>query len=208
MTHLTETELVDLLDGVLPSARERHLDGCDACRLTAAGMRQALTRAGEVEMGEPSPLFWEHFSARVHEGVRAAQPDEPWSWFGWAQGATVKWAVAGAALTLLLVAGVWRATAPVPQRASPAAAALVPAGAPDAGLDRLDAFDPETDEAWALVRALADDVEWDDAQGNDAAADGFDVRAGSVEHAMVTLTGAERSELVRLLEAATRQPGA
>ena len=47
--------------------------------------------------------------------------------------------------------------------------------------DALGAFDPETDEAWSLVRTVADDVTWDD-----AAADGFGVRPGSVEHAMAT----------------------
>jgi hypothetical protein len=224
MTHLTEVELVDLLDGALAASRERHLDECDSCRATATRMREAFARATDSGMPEPSPLFWEHFSARVHDGVRGAEPDQPSRWFGWAQGATLfnagfnaafnsgstsgKWAMSGALLTLLLVtgvwAGVWRANAPVPEKlASPASTASVADGAPDADPDALDAFDPETDEAWALVGTVADDVRWDD-----AAADGFGVRPGSVEHAMVTLTGAERSELVRLLEAETKQPGA
>ncbi len=201
MMHLTDVELVDLLDGALASPRERHLDECDTCRATATRMREAFARAKDVGMPEPSPLFWEHFSARVHEGVRGAQADEPLSWFGWAHGATGKWAIAGALLTLLLVAGVWRASAPVAQQASPAAS--VTASARDADPGVVDDFDPDTDEAWALVRTVADDVKWDD-----AAADGMGLRAGSVEHAMVTLTGAERSELVRLLEAETKQPGA
>ncbi len=63
--------------------------------------------------------------------------------------------------------------------------------------------DPETDEAWALVRTVADDVAWDD-----AAAEGLGVRPGSPSARMATLTGEERSELVRLLEAETKQPGA
>jgi hypothetical protein len=223
MTHLTEVEFVDLLDGALAASRERHLDECDSCRATATGMREAFARATDSGMPEPSPLFWEHFSARVHDGVRGAEPDQPSRWFGWAQGATLfnagftsgKWAMSGALLTLLLVAGVgagvgagvwagvWRANAPVPETLAPATTASVADGAPDADPDPLDAFDPETDEAWALVGTVADDVRWDD-----AAADGFGVRPGSVEHAMVTLTGAERSELVRLLEAETKQPGA
>jgi len=201
MTHLTDVELVDLLDGTLASSRERHLEVCDSCRATAARLREALARAADVKMPEPSPLFWEHFSARVHEGVRAAETGQPPRGFGWAHGTTVNWALSGALLTLVLVGGVWRASAPRPQHsASPTAPASM------ATVADQDAFDPETlghDEAWALVRTVADDVPWDD-----AAAEGFGVRPGSVEHAMVALTGDERSELVRLLQAETKQPGA
>jgi predicted anti-sigma-YlaC factor YlaD len=204
MTHLTDVELVDLLDGALPSPRERHLDECDGCRAIATRMRAAFALAKDVEMPEPSPLFWEHFSARVHEGVRGAEASQTARWFGWAQGATAKWAMSAALLTLLVVAGVWRATAPAPRKA--ASTVTVAAGADVAANEDpfgLGAFDAETDEAWALVRTVADDVTWDD-----AAAEGLDVHPGSVEHAMATLTGDERSELVRLLEAETKKRGA
>ena len=207
MTHLTDVELVDLLDGTLASSRERHLDACDSCRATAASMREAVARVADVEPSEPSPLFWEHLSARVHEGVRGAEISEPARWFGWAQAANARWAIAGALLTVLLVAGVWRASAPVPGNvASSVTTASIANVTPDVDHD---AFDPETpgdpvdDEAWALVRTVADDVSWDD-----AAAEGFGVRPGSVEHAMARLTGDERSELLRLLAAETKQPGA
>ncbi len=63
--------------------------------------------------------------------------------------------------------------------------------------------DPETDEAWALVRTVADDLPWDD-----ATEEGLGVRPDSAERALATLTRDERSELARLLEAATKQPGA
>ncbi len=204
MTHLSEVELVDLLDGALPSARERHLDECDSCRTIATRMRGAFALAKDVEMPEPSPLFWEHFSARVHEGVRVAEAGQTAGWFGWAQGATAVWAMSAALLTLVVVAGVWRATAPGPRKAASAATvASVADGAANEDPFALGAFDAETDEAWALVRTVADDVTWDD-----AAADGFGVYPGSVEHAMATLTGDERSELVRLLEAETKKRGA
>lgn len=204
MMHLSEVELVDLLDGALPLARERHLDECDSCRATATRMRAAFALAKDVEMPEPSPLFWEHFSARVHEGVRGAEAGQTAGWFGWAPGPTAKWAMSAALLTLVVVAGVWRATAPASQKvASATTVASVADGAANEDPDALGASDPEADEAWALVRTVADDVTWDD-----AAADGFGVNAGSLEHAMATLTGDERSELVRLLEAETKKRGA
>jgi hypothetical protein len=79
---------------------------------------------------------------------------------------------------------------------SPIPGSLIPGALND------DAFDPDTDEAWALVRTVADDLSWDD-----AAAEGVGVRPGSAERAMMTLTVDERSELVRLLQAETKQPG-
>jgi len=213
MMHLTDAEFVDLLDSTLAASREAHLDACDDCRAVAASMRHALTQAASVEMPEPSPLFWERFSARVHESVQAIDAPESSRWFGWALDAPVnmKWTVAAALLTLVLVAGVWVAVwqtnAPAASRGTSGTTAATVADAaarsePDAR-DTLDAESPESDAAWALVRTVADDVSWDD-----AAADGLGVGPGSVEHAMATLTGAERSELVRLLRAATAPPGA
>jgi hypothetical protein len=208
MTHLTDVELVDAIDGTLAPARARHLDACETCRAKASAMRETLSRAADAEMPEPSPLFWEHFSARVQEGVRA-ESVAPSGWFGWAQSATVKWAMSGALLTLLLVAVVWRASAPRPGSSASGPAAT----ASSAGPADPDAFDPDLDEAWALVRTIADDVARDtpasdEIAWDEVATEGFGVRPGAVEHAMVALTGDERSELLRLLQAETKQPGA
>ena len=212
MTHLTDVELVDLMDGMLAPARARHLEACEACRASASAIRATLARATDAEIPEPSPLFWEHFSARVQERVRAESVAPP-GWFGWAQNATVnemgKWALSGALLTLLLVAVVWRASAPRPASTvpEPVATTLVTDPADP------DAFNPDLDEAWALVRTVADDVARatpasDEIAWDEVATEGFGVRPGAVEHAMVALTGDERSELLRLLQAETKQPGA
>ena len=77
MKHLTESEMVDLLDATLAPGRRAHLDACDACRTTADGLRAVLARSADVAIPEPSPLFWEHFSARVREDVRSAEAVEP-----------------------------------------------------------------------------------------------------------------------------------
>ena len=122
----------------------------------------------------------------------------------------MKWAMSGALLTLLLVAVVWRASAPHPgsSASEPIATASSTTGPADP-----DAFDPDLDEAWALVRTVADDVARDtpasdEIAWDEVATEGFGVRPGAVEHAMVALTGDERSELLRLLQAETKQPGA
>ena len=89
MTHLTDVELVDLA-----RRRARAAAGsvtsttCDTLPRDGGRACARRSRARPTsEMPEPSPLFWEHFSARVHEGVRAEPVDEPSGWFGWAHGA-------------------------------------------------------------------------------------------------------------------------
>lgn len=207
MSHLTDLEMVDLLDGSLPPARAAHVDGCARCRESASALRETLTRAETVDVPEPSPLFWEMFSARVHDAVRDASIAEPGGgWFAWAGTPTVKWAFSGALLTLLLVAGAWQATAPRrTPRAPHVASAVVSEMSPDASA--FDSFDPAADpaeaEAWDLVRTVADDVSWDD-----GTVDGMGMRPGSAERAVGMLTAAERTELARLLEAELKQPGA
>lgn len=208
MKHLSESEIVDLLDGALAPARMAHLDGCDACRTTADGLRAVLERSADVAIPEPSPLFWEHFSARVREDVRSADA-VPLGWLGWADGPTVKWAMAGAVLTILLVSGVWvslwRTSATAPRRlpsATTAATSVGDRGEPAMDDSYLDP-DPDTDEAWALVRTVADDLPWDNPTEV-----GLGVRPDFAELALAALTRDERSELARLLEAATKQPGA
>jgi hypothetical protein len=209
MTHLTDPEMVDLLDDSLSASRSAHLDDCARCRETAAALRDARTRAEAVDVPEPSPLFWEMFSMRVHDAVRDAAVSEPGGgWLAWTRTPGVKWALSGALLTLLLVAGVWEATAPNRiSRAPRIASAVVPETSTDAvGFDSLDPAadpDPADDVAWDLVRTVADDVSWDD-----GAVDRMGMRPGSAERAVDMLTTAERTELARLLEAELKQPGA
>jgi hypothetical protein len=206
MNHLTDAEFVDCLDGTLAPARAAHVSGCERCRDTVDDLRNGVARAAEDDVPEPSPLFWEHFSARVHDAVREADASATSGWFGWARSTTGKWAMSGAALTLALVAGIWLAAQPTPRTPAhvPAIATNAREAIAVAQPDAFDAaFDPDADEAWSLVRTVADDVTWDD-----ATSDGFGLRPGSTERALVTLTGDERSELARLLQAETRQPGA
>ena len=64
--HLTADELVSALD-LLPDARvARHLESCATCRAALADLEDMQLRArGAADVPEPSPLFWEHLSARV-----------------------------------------------------------------------------------------------------------------------------------------------
>ena len=80
--------------------------------------------ASEVDGPEPSPLFWDHFSARVRDAV-AAEAVRRRSWFGdwnWTQLLTT---VSAGAVAALLVAVALNSRAI--DRRSPAGTALQPA---------------------------------------------------------------------------------
>lgn len=74
MRHLTSEQLVDVAEGQVASPAEEHLRSCDACRVKVAELRAMRTMALQAdEVPEPSPLFWDHLSARVHDAVAAEE---------------------------------------------------------------------------------------------------------------------------------------
>jgi hypothetical protein len=211
MSHLSDIELVDFIDEDLPPGRAAHVDRCESCRARVASLRETISRTSEVDIPEPSPLFWEHFGARVRESVNAAEIEQPAGRFEWLRSPVAKWAASGAFVAFVLMATMWPATAPtvktpavgpVAQLASPAAPSEPVA--PDAAIDMGNAMgDPDRDAAWALVRTVADDASWDDVVGAGLAA-----APESTDLAARTLSAPERAELVRLLQAEIKQPGA
>lgn len=186
MTHLRDTELVDLLDGTLHATRAAHVDACVACRSRADALRETVARIEAVPAQQPSPLFWEHFSAKVNERIDAA-PDEG-RWFVLPRLAFV----ALGTLAVILV-GFNLLTAPnvgAPSRSPAPVAAVADAPIPATGLDDL-----EADVDWAVVRAAADDLDVEDAK-----AAGLATRPGTVDRMAMELSDAERAELIRLVE--------
>ena len=71
--HLQPDELVDLAEGTQAEASRPHLAACEACRRRLADLKAMMSAAVDVGVPEPSPLFWDHFSNRVHDAV-AAEP--------------------------------------------------------------------------------------------------------------------------------------
>src|SRR5262249_8786022 len=68
--HLTPARLVDLAEGADAERSVPHLAECDACRRALAELRATLADAAAGrDVPEPSPLFWEHLSSRVRDGV-------------------------------------------------------------------------------------------------------------------------------------------
>ena len=190
MTHLNESEFIDLIEGQLPADRARHAETCAACRSQAESLGAVLAAARRDDLPEPSPLFWDHLSARVTRAI-AAEPPPGWGWTGWLAAGRMRLAIA--AVALVLVAGVtWRVL--MPGGVHPVEQAIEQSAA--------DAEASEAD-AWELVEAAADDLDLDDLQ-----ALGIDVNPGGADRMVLELTEAERVELARLLEDEMKRTGA
>lgn len=69
MKHLSREELVDSLDGVLTPPRQAHVESCSRCRAERDALASVMREMSRVDMPEPSPLFWDHLSARVRESL-------------------------------------------------------------------------------------------------------------------------------------------
>ena len=74
--HLSPEELTDYAEGARDPADAPHLQSCDICRHQVASLRKTmsvLVGASSMNVPDPSPLFWDHLSQRVHEAVAAEQ---------------------------------------------------------------------------------------------------------------------------------------
>ena len=202
MKHLNPEELVDLAEGTRPESSAPHLRSCAACREQLAEARAMLSAVADIEVPEPSPLFWDHFSDRVRQAV-AVEPEPRRSWIG-----AVSWprlmpavSLAIAALVVIVMLN-GRATMPRGE----AGVAHAPAAAmADAHASRdlfADAPGSVEDPSLTLVAALSGDLDWD--RAGEAGLAG----AGSAEHAVTHLNDGELLELRRLLAEELARPGA
>ncbi len=189
MSHLTPDELIDAVDGALGASRMAHLAACDGCHTQVAQLRAALGEARRVQAPEPSPLFWEHFSARVRSAIRQeAVPSSRWS-FDW-----LRWRVIAPLATISLILIVLgAAVSRTPVRSDAARGASLQSQVDLAALG---------EREWAVVSAIlmADDLE----AANDA---GMLVRPGDVEQAASELSADEQESLVKLLKAEMDRSG-
>lgn len=202
MRHLTRAELLDVAESSeLPVAHARHLEQCNTCRVEADGLRGVLARAADDPVPEPSPLFWEHFANRVSEAVRAESiaPDST-PWVGRLQRPLATWAVVAGAAVLVILTVVWRATLHAPTMPRVAQTVVTPDSAASNQMPAVD--NPDADERWAVVRAAAEDLAWEDVHEA-----GISARPGSTDGVVLELTADERSELARLLDHEMKRNG-
>lgn len=207
MKHLNEAEFVALLEGQISETRARHADGCAECRTKADDLRLVLRDVlSDRQPPEPSPLFWDHFAVRVADAVRE---DPGPSLLDWLRRPAATWMLTASAALLVVVLFAWRTThAPAPVRTppvltgTPADAGTSAAANAGTAAGAVDDINVELDEAWAVVRAAVDGLEWEDAYQA-----GISARPGSAERVALELSGEERVELARLIEGALKRSG-
>ena len=191
--HLADHELVDALEGTLDAQRLAHVSGCASCTMQLEEFRAIAGEARAADVPEPPAFFWNQLSARVRASIAEEPQPASWSlsWGRWSRPAAAIAAAVVIAGIIVSVTGLWPRTARTSE--PPAAAALQIQDDGDAGEDVFAEID--TDEAWALVRALAEDLDHDEMEG-----EGVSARPGAANYLTSELSAAERIELARLLE--------
>jgi hypothetical protein len=189
MRHLTSEQLIDLAEGVSTESSTPHLQSCATCRKTLADLRTTLSAAASANVPEPSPLFWDHFSARVHraveaEGAAGTSALGRWSWLR----ASPLWAGTFAAVVLALVI-VTRGGRPVVRVLAPAGPTAADVVSPGDAVTLID------DPSLSLVADLVADLDWD--RASEA---GLTTHVGVDNDAVTDLTDSERRVLNELLK--------
>jgi hypothetical protein len=158
-----------------------------------------LHEVAAVDVPEPSPLFWDHFPARVNAAIDAA-PARRWWHARWLLVST-----ATAAVVIVAILGVYVLRPSMQDHHVAVTSTDAADGTANTALDvaQTDASDIERDEAWAVLRSLADELEYDEAREA-----GVAPRPGAVERAATELSSEERAELVRILEDELKRTGA
>jgi hypothetical protein len=185
-THLSPQEVVDALGGGLDPLRLDHARTCEACRRDISQFAELTRDLAAVDVPEPSPLFWTHFSERVHQAVTTQRVpvDAALSWWRGMWRPLAMLAATAAALAMVVV---WRpAPSPVPTRT-----ALGPVG-PEAVVETTESM---SDTTLALMQAAVESpLSWDEARSSN-----LTPRLVTVDAAIDQLTPAQAAELARLI---------
>jgi hypothetical protein len=182
MTHLSPDERLALIEAA-DAPDHPHLAACARCRAEVEEGRVALGEVRLADVPEPSPLFWEHLSARV-SGRMAAEPEAP-------RRIGARWRVLVPATVgvIAVILAVW-----IDRRA--ARAPTPPAPVPGAVTLETTAVAVGDDESWSMLGQLAGELDVDtlsDTLGTSEAA--------GAENAVSQLSALERARLAELLQA-------
>ena len=192
--HLRDVELVDIIDrGAVTAAVDEHVRGCATCRSRVEDYRTVLEATRDVEVPEPSPLFWEHFSRRVKDRIETGIEERGSTFDEW-RTALAGWRrhVVAAALAVAVVGaavlgiGRWFTMAgPVDQRARVGFESSPPAGGTVASEERAE---------WELLMLVADGITSDE-----AVEIGLFGGPGQIDRLLPDLSDDERRRLGELL---------
>ena len=147
----------------------------------------------EVDVPEPSPLFWDHLSRRVREAVAA----EPAPTRSWTSRVNLAWAAGAVGALAVVVLAVAVTTRQSPPTAGPASS-FVSSDVAGAGY----ILSPLNDDpSWAVMAELASQMDWDE-----AAAAGLVAAPGAAENALGQLSNDEQRTVIELLQQEMKSP--
>jgi hypothetical protein len=193
MRHLTSDELLDVIEQVPAADRQRqHIESCEQCRAEAAELSAVLSATRRMEIPEPSPLFWDQFSRRIHEAItrEPRRISKSTRWLRW----PVLVPLSGLALLMLALAAAVasRNPASVERRAGIVDYTAAAGVEPSATLEM----------TWALVADLVGPIDLETAHEA-----GIAIPPGAADEVAQDLSTDEREELVRLLRQELGRPG-
>lgn len=174
MNHLTSDELIDAVEGLLTAERQAHLASCPECQRQRDELVNVSNEAKQVSVPEPSPLFWQHFSARVNDGIDT-QAD---AWPQW-----LRWQVLLplGAVAMLILGVMLSVPKPDPSDAVAINDPVV--------------TEPSADDNWGTLVALVGELDLETASAAGV------IEPGMADQAVMHLTSEEQQELSRLLQA-------
>jgi hypothetical protein len=203
MAHLTPAQFVDLAEGTEAERAVPHLTECDACRRALAEFRRTMADVADVGVPEPSPLFWEHLSARVRDGVAEQGAPGGTRWVErWLRPRVVWPILAGVAGAVILAVAASRR--PIVLNPIPATPLPIGESAQLPSLPPLDPLGATDDPSLGLMADYGTALSWDDMREEMTPVS----HVGGADEAVIALSAEERQELQRLLEEEMTQPSA
>jgi hypothetical protein len=183
MTHLTPDELIDAVEGTLDPALHTHLTRCARCEAEVSRLRAVLHETKAIDVPEPSPLFWDHFSTRVRAAIETEDlPERRWLpvWLRWP--VLVPMGAIALLVTALMIS--------VPRERD-----VVPVVADAAESAAVDDLATAGEQEWAVVSEIVGPLEID--RAHEA---GITVNPGDADRIALQLDADEQRELIRLIK--------
>jgi len=179
--HLRPEEFVEALDGALAPDLQTHLEACAECRQELEHLRSLVGDVRGVDAPEPSPLFWDHFSARVKQATLAEPVPAAAAW--WREW----WRPIGAVATGAVALALMFALRPAP--VAPSSTSI------DSASVSVPMFDAVADDgSWGLVVGLASELKSTDVH------EVAEPASGTADAMIDEMTAAQREAFVRLLQ--------
>jgi hypothetical protein len=200
MGHLSTTELLEACDAAESSrsgGAAAHLSTCASCHRQVAELQGMLRAARDAAIPEPSPLFWDHLSARIRAEIASAPVPPTTRVFDAVSLRRFALPLLACGLVVVLAIGFMRTGRVRGSSIGNGSNASL------TGTAASDSAQTSEDPSFSFVADLASGLDWDV-----AAEAGLNAPDAAVDAALMGLNARERAELQKLLRDELARPGA